>query len=76
MGSIGNLADFGNLNTGRGRAGACSDGTRGLLGGGYTDPGATYYDSKDLITIGTLGNASDFNELSQARHELASTSGD
>ena len=76
MGSIGNSADFGNLNTGRGRAGACSDGTRGLLGGGYTDPGATYYDSKDLITIGTLGNASDFNELSQARHELASTSGD
>ena len=76
MGSIGNSADFGNLNTGRGRGGACSDGTKGLLGGGSSSPPTVYYDSKDLITIGTLGNASDFNELSQARHELASTSGD
>ena len=76
MGSIGNSADFGNLNTGRGRGGACSDGTTGLLGGGSSSPPTVYYDSKDLITIGTLGNASDFNELSQARHELASTSGD
>ena len=76
MGSIGNSADFGNLNTGRGRGAACSNGSKGLLGGGSSDPPTVYYDSKDLITIGTLGNASDFNELSQARMELASTSGD
>ena len=76
IGSLGDSADFGNLNAGRGRAGAVSDGTKGVLGGGYTSPPAAYIDSKDLISIGTLGTAADHNELSLARSEVASTSGD
>ena len=76
IGTISNASDFGNLNTARGRGAACSDGTKGLLGGGYSSSPLARYDSKDLITIGTLGNASDFNELSAIRDELASTSGD
>ena len=53
-----------------------SDGSKGVLGGGYSSPPAVSYDAKDLITIGTLGTAADHNELSLARSEVASTSGD
>ena len=76
IGSLGDSADFGNLVTGRNKGGAVSDGTKGVFGGGYSAPPATQYDAKDLISIGTLGSATDHNELSLARSEVASTSGD
>ena len=45
--------------------------TRGLFGGGYPST-----DTMDYITIATLGNATDFGNLSQARYYLAAISGD
>ena len=68
-----NSADFGNLSAARGGAGACSNGSRGVIGGG----GPTNDDTVDYIPIGTLtATATDFGELSQARRDTAAVSGD
>ena len=64
MASLGNTADFGELAESRGAAGGVTNGSRGVIGGGYDTANV---DTQEYITIGTLGNSTDSNELTQAR---------
>ena len=43
-----------------------------MIGGGYSAP--TSRNTIDYITIATLGNAIDFGDLTQARHEVGAVS--
>ena len=70
-----NAQDFGDLSVARRGIAACGNDTRGLWGGGRSDPsGSNPDDTIDFVTIATLGNASDFGNLSVARRYLGSTS--
>ena len=70
-----NALDFGDLSVARRGIAACSSSTRGLWGGGRSDPsGSNPDDTIDFVTIATLGNTSDFGNLSVARRYLGSTS--
>ena len=75
--STGNATDFGDLTDvsgyGRETLAACSDGTKGLFGGG-TDPWWYRTCTIDYITIATTGNATDFGDLTKKRRELAACS--
>ena len=70
--TTGNAIDFGDLTVARYRLAACSNGTRGVWGGGYI---STYSNVIDYVTIATTGNAIDFGDLSVTRKQLASCSG-
>ena len=73
----GNATTFGNLGIARGYLSACSDGQRGVIGGGrvYNDPGTPVESNViDYITIATLGASTDFGNLTVARQGLTSTS--
>ena len=60
----GNATDFGDLTVGRRYFGACSNGTRGVWGGGYNNSGSN--GTIDYITIATTANATDFGDLTQS----------
>ena len=63
--TTGNAADFGDLGGTWYRSGGMSDATRGIISGGYAyGVGyATQDNNMEYITIGTLGNATDFGDL-------------
>ena len=66
--STGNAADFGNLSVARGDASALASPTRMVVAGGVTNPGsATYMVDVDYVTIATIGNATDFGDLTVGR---------
>ena len=65
--TLGNAADFGDLNVNNARYGGCSNAIRGLMGGGTT-PSITA--SITYITIATLGNSIDFGDLTSARRDV------
>ena len=70
-----NASDFADLSVARRGIAACGNDTRGLWGGGRSDPsGSNPTDEIDFVTIATLGDASDFGNLSVARRYLSSTS--
>lgn len=72
----GSASDFGDLTVGRQRCTGCSDGSRGVVGGGYTGGGSTnYINNIDYITISTTGNALDFGDLTTAQSGKAAVSG-
>lgn len=62
---------FGNLTVNRQQMAGCSNGSRGLYGGGYT---GSYSNVIDYITFATTGNATDFGDLTVARAQLAAAS--
>jgi hypothetical protein len=66
----GNAADFGDATVIR-RAisiGNAGNSTRGLFGAGFNGtPAATYFNTIDYVTIATIGNATDFGDLTQSR---------
>ena len=68
--TTGNAVDFGDLTVGRNGLAACSDGTKGVFGGGGAPD-----DVIDYITIQTTGNAVDFGNLTVARGGLAACAG-
>lgn len=70
MSSLGDSATFGDSTVARSRAGACSNATneRGVWGGGYI-LGNHADNTIDYITINSLGNASDFGNLTQDKYE-------
>ena len=68
--TTGNASDFGDLTVARTALSACSDLTRGVLGGGCC--GAS--NVMDYITVATTGNASDFGDLTLARYQLGGLS--
>ena len=62
MSTLGNAADFGDLNELRGSVSASSNAVTGIYGGGASP---TYFKSMDKITISTLGNAVDYGDLAE-----------
>jgi hypothetical protein len=56
------------------RNACCSNGERGVSGGGYVSPGKS--NVIQYVTIANTGNATDFGDLTQARGGPASCSGD
>ena len=73
MASQGNAIVFGEL-TGRTTsiAAGVSNGTRGVIAGGYT--GSTSTNSIDFILFSTTGNAQDFGDLTVDRWSLGGAS--
>ena len=69
--TIGNATDFGEMAEGSGSFthAAVSDGNRGVFAGGQDSP-TNELDRQEYITIGTLGNGTDSNELTQARTQI------
>ena len=72
--STGNAIDFGDLDDSNGLrlAGTAATPTRGLYAGGGNDTPAsnTSYTKIHLFTISSLGNATDFGDLTQARFQM------
>ena len=67
--SPGNASDFGDLDYGARRwLAGCSNGSRGLFGGGYNVNNISY------ITIATESNSQDFGDLVMQRYALGSCS--
>tara|TARA_Y100000015_G_C2390558_1_gene89878 strand:- start:128 stop:1309 length:1182 start_codon:yes stop_codon:yes gene_type:complete len=69
--TTGNGTDFGDMNNGRSNVQACSDGTTGIIMGGFSYPtnsGTAEHIQK--VTIQTLGNATDYGGdlLSSSNH--------
>ena len=71
--SIGNAADFGDLTRTSANARGCSSPTRGLFGGGRTQPTAAGVNIIDFVTIATLGNAIDFGDLTRTETAYGSS---
>ena len=65
--------DFGDLQSSRYQAEGGGNDTRALFVGGTETPGGSYtqVDTMDYVTIATLGNGSDFGNLSVARRDAA-----
>lgn len=65
-----NSADFGDLSQGRSTPMQCSDGSRGVWGGGkYTNGGGSSVTRIDYLNIATPdGTASEFGDLSASRY--------
>ena len=63
------VQDFGNLSTQKLYPASVCSSTRGIFVGGRVHP--TYYNSIEFITMSTLGNASDFGDLTAARAMFA-----
>lgn len=76
--TTGNTVNFGSFaytTQFREQLAGCSSSTRGIFGGGYApSPVATRFNIIEYITIATTGNATDFGDLTQARHALSSCS--
>lgn len=76
--TTGNTVNFGSFaytSQFREQLAGCSSSTRGIFGGGYApSPVATRFNIIEYITIATTGNATDFGDLTQARHALSSCS--
>jgi len=73
--STGNALDFGDLTQGRYHLKAFSSQTRGIFGLGFIlSPAATNVNTMDYITIASTGNAVDFGDASQSRHDPGSCS--
>jgi len=73
--STGNATDFGDLTVSRRGAAGASNSTseRGLCGGGDTSIVSTT-NVIDYFTINSIGNASDFGDLTQARYTIGACS--
>ena len=74
IGSGSNTQEFGQMNTHRDQAkGTGSNGTKALMGGGYSDPGAgsTTWGVNDMdhVTVASTGDAGDFGNLAEAAGE-------
>ena len=69
--TLGNATDFGDLTAQRYSPGSGSSKTRGVIGGGNTQPAKT--NVIDFVTIASAGNASDFGDLTSARMNVGSS---
>ena len=70
--TTGNGTDFGDLTVSPDDCAGSSDGSRGIIGGGYTGQSDV---TIGYITIASTGNASDFGDLTDARHGMSTCSG-
>ncbi len=71
--TTGNAQDFGDLTQARDFGGAFSNSVRGILGGGDTETPATNNETNtiDYITISSLGDATDFGDLTLIRQRIS-----
>ena len=70
----GNAASFGTLTAARAFSSGCSNSTRSLMmGGSGPSPGFARSNVVDYFTIASIGNASDFGDLSAARSASGAT---
>ena len=71
--TVGNAVDFGDLSTPlvRGASGA-SDGSRGLFSAGYSDSPSGNKNIITYITIATIGNSTDFGDLTETKNNTGS----
>ena len=75
--SAGNATDFGDLSVDVYGPSACSDGTKGCIGGGATETGGFQRVTNiDYVNITSIGNATDFGDLTLARTAIHASSGD
>jgi len=74
--TTGNATDFGDLTQVRAQLASCSSSTRGVFGGGetFTAPATTFHNIIDYITIASVGNATDFGDLTIRRYGSAACS--
>jgi hypothetical protein len=77
--SLGNAADFGDLSvidsySTTAYLAACSDETRGIIGGGENAGNGSGWNVIQYITIASTGNTTNFGDLTLARRELSSCS--
>lgn len=75
--TLGNATDFGDLANRKRLLGGCSNGYRGLFGGGYQmeeNQSQSNSNSIEYFTIGTTGNGTDFGDLTVARRSLSALS--
>ena len=73
--TTGNSTDFGDIIEGKSGTGAVSNLTRAVIAGGkYTGGASNVRNSMDYVTIQTLGNGTDFGDLTSARSSLAGCS--
>ena len=66
--TLGNAADFGDMNTTVSGAAGASNAVRGVMMNGYTfpSPAIVYYNDIQYITLATLGNAVDFGDMTDS----------
>ena len=70
--TLGNALEFGDLTFPRsGNGGGCSNGTRGLFMGGYTNPSLAEVSDISSISIASKGNAVKFGDITKARASCA-----
>jgi hypothetical protein len=69
--TAGNATTFGTITQNRSVLGSCSNGTKGVFGGGESNGGSNVI---DYVTIATTGNAIDFGDLTVARSTVAACS--
>jgi hypothetical protein len=77
--TLGNAVNFGNLIRTTSGHQSCSDGTKGLFGGGWSGATTLGYSTRveiDFVTISTTANAVNFGNLTVARGGVGSCSGD
>ncbi len=67
-----NTIDFGDLTDTIRTLAGCSNGTRGVFGGGIDDPARL--NTIDYVTIASTGNAADFGDLTVQRRNISSHS--
>ena len=74
--TTGNSTDFGDISTGSLiDFGSCSDGIKGFFVGGSSTSSGTTINNIQYVTIATTGNSTDFGDLTVARQNAASCSG-
>ena len=71
--TTGNSTDFGDLTASRYSPGACTDGSRAVIGGGGAGTTNNPMNTIDYITISTAGNATDFGDMDQNVMRLTGT---
>ena len=74
--STGSAADYGDLTQMRSRFAGAGSPTRSIFAGGFTGPSPTtiYQDTIDHVTTASLGDASDFGNLTQGKSWTAACS--
>ncbi len=72
--TTGNATDFGNLLAATKKIAACSDGSRGVFGGGANSSNSSL-NTIQYITIASTGNSTDFGDLTVARDNPSAVSG-
>ena len=73
--SLSNASDFGDLISARhNNRGAVSEGTKGVVAGGVVGGVTIFTDAIDYVTIASLGNASDFGDLTLGRSYIQGVS--